>query len=58
MNRVKGGNYKARKDAEAESERRKELRKRDEDELAVSKVFAWGVSLLDFHKFKAIVPEL
>jgi len=29
-----------RKEAEEESAKRKELRKRDEDELAVSKVFA------------------
>lgn len=32
--------YNVRKDAEQEESRRKEQRKRDEDELAVSKVFA------------------
>ncbi|KAK7020429.1 ribosome biogenesis protein brx1 [Favolaschia claudopus] len=40
IRKEKGGKYGQRKDAEQESSRRKELRKRDEDELAVSKVFA------------------
>ncbi|KAJ7063454.1 ribosome biogenesis protein BRX1 [Mycena amicta] len=40
IRREKGAKYGHRKDAEIESSRRKELRKRDEDELAVSKVFA------------------
>lgn len=40
MKRSKGDGYKMRKDAEEESARRRELRRRDEDELAVSKVFA------------------
>ena len=40
LKRSKGDGYRMRKDAEDESARRKELRKRDEDDLAVSKVFA------------------
>ena len=40
MKREKGGKYNSRKDAEEETKRRKELRKREEDALAVSKVFA------------------
>ncbi|KAJ7085835.1 ribosome biogenesis protein BRX1 [Mycena belliarum] len=40
MRREQGSKYGHRKDAEQENSRRKELRKRDEDELAVSKVFA------------------
>ncbi|KAJ7444880.1 ribosome biogenesis protein BRX1 [Mycena latifolia] len=40
MRREQGTKYGHRKDAEQESSRRKELRKRGEDELAVSKVFA------------------
>jgi len=40
IRREKGTKYGQRKDAEVESSKRKELRKRDEDELAVSKVFA------------------
>jgi ribosome biogenesis protein BRX1 len=38
--RQKGGKYNYRKDAEEAGSRRKEARKRGEDELAVSKVFA------------------
>ncbi|KAF8211972.1 ribosome biogenesis protein BRX1 [Mycena galopus ATCC 62051] len=40
IRKEKGTKYGNRKDAEQESSKRKELRKRDEDELAVSKVFA------------------
>lgn len=40
MRREKGDKYGNRKHAQAERSMRKELRKRDEDELAVSKVFA------------------
>ncbi|KAJ7156956.1 ribosome biogenesis protein BRX1 [Mycena crocata] len=40
MRREQGTKYGQRKDAEQESSRRKELRQREEDELAVSKVFA------------------
>jgi ribosome biogenesis protein BRX1 len=40
LRREKGSKYNRRKDAEQETMRRKELRKRPEDELAVSKVFA------------------
>ncbi|KAF7323122.1 Ribosome biogenesis protein BRX1 [Mycena chlorophos] len=40
IRREKGAKYGQRKDAEIESSRRKESRKRDEDALAVSKVFA------------------
>jgi ribosome biogenesis protein BRX1 len=40
LRRTKGDGYRMRKDAEEESAKRKELRKRDEDDLAVSKVFA------------------
>lgn len=40
MKREKGTKYGNRKDAEEENFRRKELRKRGEDDLAVSKVFA------------------
>ncbi|KAK7037925.1 ribosome biogenesis protein brx1 [Favolaschia claudopus] len=40
IRKEKGSKYGQRKDSEQESSRRKELRKRDEDELAVSKVFA------------------
>ncbi|KAF8912032.1 Brix domain-containing protein [Gymnopilus junonius] len=40
MKREKGGKYNTRKDAEEETRRRKELRKREEDVLAVSNVFA------------------
>ncbi|KAF7294798.1 Ribosome biogenesis protein BRX1 like protein [Mycena indigotica] len=40
IRREKGAKYGQRKDAQLENSRRKELRKRDEDELAVSKVFA------------------
>ncbi|KAJ7172247.1 ribosome biogenesis protein BRX1 [Mycena filopes] len=40
IRREQGTKYGQRKDAEQESSQRKELRKRDEDELAVSKVFA------------------
>lgn len=40
LRRTKGDGYRMRKEAEEESAKRKELRKRGEDELAVSKVFA------------------
>jgi len=40
IRRSKGDGYRIRKEAEEESAKRKELRKRDEDVLAVSKVFA------------------
>ena len=40
MKREKGDKYGSRKHAQAERSQRKELRKRDEDELAVSRVFA------------------
>ncbi|KAM6500324.1 ribosome biogenesis protein BRX1 [Amanita muscaria] len=40
LNHEKGSKYNKRKDAEQETTRRKEGRKRPEDELAVSKVFA------------------
>ncbi|KAH9928542.1 Brix-domain-containing protein [Epithele typhae] len=40
MKREKGDKYGSRKDAQAERGVRKELRRREEDELAVSKVFA------------------
>jgi ribosome biogenesis protein BRX1 len=40
LRRSKGDGYRMRKEAEEESAKRKELRKRDEDDLAVSKVFA------------------
>lgn len=40
IRREKGGKYKYRKDTQAESSRRKEMRKLGEDDLAVSKVFA------------------
>ncbi|KAF8077738.1 ribosome biogenesis protein BRX1 [Lyophyllum atratum] len=40
IRREQGGKYGQRRDAAEESERRKELRRRDEDELAVHKVFA------------------
>ncbi|TFK76214.1 ribosome biogenesis protein BRX1 [Pluteus cervinus] len=40
LRRAKGAKYGSRKQAQEESMRRKDLRKRDEDELAVSKVFA------------------
>jgi hypothetical protein len=40
IRREQGTKYGHRKDAEQESSKRKELRKRDEDDLAVSKVFA------------------
>lgn len=40
IRREKGGKYKYRKDTQAESTRRKEMRKLGEDDLAVSKVFA------------------
>ncbi|KAF8637419.1 hypothetical protein AX17_002914 [Amanita inopinata Kibby_2008] len=40
LRREKGDKYNKRKDAEQETIRRKEMRKRVEDELAVSKVFA------------------
>ncbi|KAF4614955.1 hypothetical protein D9613_002748 [Agrocybe pediades] len=40
LKREKGGKYNARKDAEQETERRREMRKLEESELAVSKVFA------------------
>lgn len=40
LRRKQGGKYNTRKDAEEENTRRKELRKRGEDELAVAKVFA------------------
>ena len=36
----KGNRYRDRKEAEEESARRKELRKREEDALGVAKVFA------------------
>lgn len=38
--REKGGKYNYRKDAEEEQQRRKEMRRLEENELAVSKVFA------------------
>lgn len=38
--REKGGKYNTRKEAEAETQKRREMRKGEEDELAVSKVFA------------------
>ena len=40
IRREKGGKYNYRKDTQAESTLRKELRKLGEDDLAVSKVFA------------------
>ncbi|RDB20979.1 Ribosome biogenesis protein brx1 [Hypsizygus marmoreus] len=40
LRREQGGKYNQRKDAEEQGMKRKELRKRGEDELAVSKVFA------------------
>ena len=40
IRREKGGKYKYRKDTQAETTRRKEMRKLGEDDLAVSKVFA------------------
>ena len=40
IRREKGGKYKYRKDTQAETARRKEMRKLGEDDLAVSKVFA------------------
>ena len=40
IRREKGGKYKYRKDTQAETIRRKEMRKLGEDDLAVSKVFA------------------
>jgi hypothetical protein len=40
LRRSKGDGYRLRKEAEEESAKRKGLRKRDEDDLAVSKVFA------------------
>lgn len=40
MRREKGDRYGNRKDAQEDIVRRKALRKREEDELAVSKVFA------------------
>lgn len=39
IRREKGGKYNYRKDTEVESRRRKEMRKLDEDELGVTKVF-------------------
>lgn len=39
IKREKGNKYNYRKDTQAETRRRKEMHKRDEDELAVSKVF-------------------
>lgn len=38
--REKGGKYNYRKDAQEEQERRKEMRRLGEDELAISNVFA------------------
>lgn len=40
LRREQGGRYNQRKDAEEEEMKRREMRKRDEDALAVSKVFA------------------
>jgi hypothetical protein len=40
IRREKGGKYNNRKDTQAETTRRKEMRKLGEDDLAVSKVFA------------------
>jgi len=40
LRRSKGDGYRMRKDAEEKSAKRKELRKRGDDDLAVSKVFA------------------
>ena len=40
MRREKGDKYGSRKHAQAERGVRKELRKREEDDLAVAKVFA------------------
>lgn len=40
IRREKGGKYNYRKDTQAETARRKEMRKLGEDDLAVSKVFA------------------
>ena len=40
LKRSKGDGYRQRKEAEEESAKRRELRKREEDDLAVSKVFA------------------
>lgn len=40
LKRSKGDGYRMRKDAEEKSAKRKELRKRGDDDLAVSKVFA------------------
>ena len=39
IRREKGGKYNYRKDTQAETARRKEMRKLGEDDLAVSKVF-------------------
>jgi len=40
IRREKGGKYGNRKDGEEELERRKKMRQRNQDELAVAKVFA------------------
>ena len=40
LKRSKGDGYRMRKDAEEKGAKRKELRKRGDDDLAVSKVFA------------------
>ena len=40
MRQTKGDKYRQRKEAQEETSKRKELRKREEDVLAVSKVFA------------------
>jgi ribosome biogenesis protein BRX1 len=40
LRREQGGKYNRRKDAEVESTKRKEMRKRGEGDLAVAKVFA------------------
>jgi ribosome biogenesis protein BRX1 len=40
LRREQGSKYNKRKDAEVESTRRKEMRKREEGDLTVAKVFA------------------
>lgn len=47
LRREQGNKYNRRKDAEVESARRKELRKRDEPDLATGKVFAWSLFEVD-----------
>jgi len=40
LKREKGGKYNQRKDAEAETQKRREMRRLEEDELGVAKVFS------------------